>query len=289
VSSWLDELAGLGYRDRDRPIQLALPMAGALDRDAAVAEVVARMGAARSAWNAADVRGRTRGREANTAHLVAADLDDAREQWIAAFGRDRADLGPAAAGEAAARAAAGYRPPRPLSEVLADLRTAWTDQLTAHRHLERLEEHLEHVQAQAAWEAHCQQALAPLETAREAARAALEHADQASTGSAAILTARADLHAAALHQAWDAQLVEAEHAAQTIAAGSGRLGIHRGRVREAAEHLGTWTATWSAGVRRPQRRPARDRGPADRLRLPRRTGRRRPWRARAAACRRRSP
>ena len=54
---WLAELAGLGYRDRDKPIQLALPMAGALDRDAAVAEVVTRLGAARSAWNAADVRG----------------------------------------------------------------------------------------------------------------------------------------------------------------------------------------------------------------------------------------
>ena len=54
---WLAELAGLGYRDRDTPIQLALPMPGTLDRDAAVAEVVARLGAARSAWNAADVRG----------------------------------------------------------------------------------------------------------------------------------------------------------------------------------------------------------------------------------------
>ena len=36
----------------------------------------------------------TRGRQANTAHLVAEDLDDAREQWITAFSRERADLGP---------------------------------------------------------------------------------------------------------------------------------------------------------------------------------------------------
>ena len=161
----------------------------------------------------------TRGRASNTAHLVAADLDDAREQWITAFGRDRADLGPAAAGQAAAHAAAGYTTPPPLSEVLAELRTAWTEQLTAHRHLERLEERLEHVQAQAAWEARCQQTLAPLETQREAARAALERADQKSTGCAAILTERTEQHAAALHQAWDAQLVHAEHAARTIAAG----------------------------------------------------------------------
>ncbi len=34
--------------------------------------------------------GVTRGRTANTAHLVAADLADARDQWIAVFGRDRA-------------------------------------------------------------------------------------------------------------------------------------------------------------------------------------------------------
>ena len=187
----------------------------------------------------------TRGRASNTAHLVAADLDDAREQWITTFNRDRADLGPAAAGQAAARAAGGYRTPRPLSEVLADLRAAWTDQLTAHRHLQRLAERLEHFQAQAAWEAHCQQALAPLETQRDAARTALERADQTAAGCAAVLTGRAEHHATALHQAWDAQLVHAEHAAGTLAAGPGRLGIHRGRVRTAQQHLDTWTATWS--------------------------------------------
>jgi exodeoxyribonuclease V alpha subunit len=36
----------------------------------------------------------TRGRDTNTAHLVADDLDEARRQWVAAFSRDRADLGP---------------------------------------------------------------------------------------------------------------------------------------------------------------------------------------------------
>jgi exodeoxyribonuclease V alpha subunit len=140
----------------------------------------------------------TRGREANTTHVVAADLDDAREQWIAAFGRDRADLGPAAAGEAAAGAAAGYRTPLSLSEVVAELRSAWTEQLTAHWQIERLQERLDHVHAQASWEAHCQQVLAPLETQRDAARTALERADQKSTGCAAVLTERAEQHAAAL-------------------------------------------------------------------------------------------
>jgi exodeoxyribonuclease V alpha subunit len=36
----------------------------------------------------------TRGRDTNTAHLVADDLDEARRQWVDAFSRDRADLGP---------------------------------------------------------------------------------------------------------------------------------------------------------------------------------------------------
>ena len=38
--------------------------------------------------------GMTRGQLSNTAHLVAADVTEARAQWIAVFGRDRADLGP---------------------------------------------------------------------------------------------------------------------------------------------------------------------------------------------------
>jgi hypothetical protein len=37
----------------------------------------------------------TRGRERNTAHLVAESVDDARRQWVEVFARDRADLGPA--------------------------------------------------------------------------------------------------------------------------------------------------------------------------------------------------
>jgi hypothetical protein len=72
--------------------------------------------------------GMTRGRLSNTAHLVAADVAEARAQWIAVFGRDRADLGPGHAAELAAREAARDRqdrsrdrtaaaPPRPVSPV----------------------------------------------------------------------------------------------------------------------------------------------------------------------------
>lgn len=52
--------------------------------------------------------GMTRGRLANTVHVVAADLEEARAKWIQTAGRERADLGPAAAREAAERAADRY-------------------------------------------------------------------------------------------------------------------------------------------------------------------------------------
>ena len=56
--------------------------------------------------------GMTRGRHANTAHLVAENVDDARRQWIDTFSRDRADLGPAHAADLAAEEAAKYATPR---------------------------------------------------------------------------------------------------------------------------------------------------------------------------------
>lgn len=52
----------------------------------------------------------TRGREANTAHLVAENLDDARQQWVSTFARNRADLGPAHAARLAAEEAGKYEP-----------------------------------------------------------------------------------------------------------------------------------------------------------------------------------
>jgi exodeoxyribonuclease V alpha subunit len=56
--------------------------------------------------------GMTRDRLSNTAHLIAADVAEARAQWIAVFGRDRADLGPGHAAELAAREAARDRQDR---------------------------------------------------------------------------------------------------------------------------------------------------------------------------------
>jgi ATP-dependent exoDNAse (exonuclease V) alpha subunit len=55
----------------------------------------------------------TRGRNHNTAHLVADTLVDARAQWVTAFSRDRADLGPAHAARVAEDDIGRYGPAAP--------------------------------------------------------------------------------------------------------------------------------------------------------------------------------
>ena len=54
---WIDELHRLGFRSPTGPTALHAARTGALDRDAAVNTVLSRLGAKRSAWNAADIRG----------------------------------------------------------------------------------------------------------------------------------------------------------------------------------------------------------------------------------------
>jgi hypothetical protein len=54
--------------------------------------------------------GLTRGRHSNTVHIVAGTIDQAREQWVAAAGRNRADLGLDQARAAAAAEAEAYAP-----------------------------------------------------------------------------------------------------------------------------------------------------------------------------------
>jgi len=54
---WIDELHRLGFRSPTHPTALYAARAGALHREAAVRTVLSRLGAKRSAWNAADIRG----------------------------------------------------------------------------------------------------------------------------------------------------------------------------------------------------------------------------------------
>src|SRR5215213_7592834 len=57
TARWRTELAALGYHHPDRPVELRPTPIGALDRDGAVDQMLTRLAAGRSAWNAADLRG----------------------------------------------------------------------------------------------------------------------------------------------------------------------------------------------------------------------------------------
>jgi conjugative relaxase-like TrwC/TraI family protein len=54
---WVEELHDLGYRPPTRAVPAAVARIGALDRAAAVETILTRLGARRSAWNVADIRG----------------------------------------------------------------------------------------------------------------------------------------------------------------------------------------------------------------------------------------
>jgi conjugative relaxase-like TrwC/TraI family protein len=199
--------------------------------------------------------GMTRGRTANTVHLVAEDLDAARAQWIDAGGRQRADLGVAAAREAAVHAAAGYASPAPtaaadpqrLAQVLDALRKAWTDQAKAEAALGRLRPRLEHAQADAARREQVETRLAPLREQRDSARAAAEAAEQRAAIARAALTQQAEAMHAELRRHWDADRPVAAEAARTVQAGPGRLGRvtgARGDVADAQRLLHEWAEKW---------------------------------------------
>jgi hypothetical protein len=188
--------------------------------------------------------GMTRGRYANTAHLVADNLDDAREQWINAAGRDRADLGPTAAGRAAARAAAGYAPIRPLSAVLADLHACWGEQDERQQELDQAVRLRERLHRAVAVCAERDRVLPPLEAgyqqARTTARDTRAAAERCRTGIEQDTAAACDR----LLTAWDAQREHARQAAETIRRGPGRLGVHLVAVNRATETLAAWSMRW---------------------------------------------
>ncbi|HXH79281.1 MobF family relaxase [Nocardioides sp.] len=57
VARWTEELRDLGYRDPDHPVLLDATRVGWIDRDGAADWVISQLGAKRSAWNTADIRG----------------------------------------------------------------------------------------------------------------------------------------------------------------------------------------------------------------------------------------
>jgi exodeoxyribonuclease V alpha subunit len=190
--------------------------------------------------------GMTRGRTANNAHLVAADLADARRQWITAFGCDRADLGPAHAAELAAQEAARYAQPRPLETVLADLHAAWTGEQRCLDRLASAESRRDLLRHITALEIRDAGRLAVLEAVGRTTAADAQHARARADASAATITTEAGRLAAQLLAVWDAQRDAASRAAQVVLAGRGRLGLRRAAVHRASVELTAWADTWRA-------------------------------------------
>ncbi|WP_394771352.1 ATP-dependent RecD-like DNA helicase, partial [Lacisediminihabitans sp.] len=80
--------------------------------------------------------GMTRGRDANRLHIVARDVDDARDQFVAAFERDRADRGLDSATSAAREAVTGLAADGPVRLVNAT-KARLRQQIQAAEHLAR--------------------------------------------------------------------------------------------------------------------------------------------------------
>ncbi len=188
--------------------------------------------------------GMTRGRSANTAYLVAADADEAREQWLAVFARDRADLGPAHAAQLAAAEAARYAPSRPLEEVLAELRGAWTAEQRCLQRLAYWEPQRETLREVVTLEAPHAGELANLQAAREQTAITAEQAKQQAAASGAAVAAHADRVRDTLLACWDGERPATRAAARTVLDGPGRLGLRRGVVARAGQELTDWACRW---------------------------------------------
>ncbi len=186
----------------------------------------------------------TRGRAANTAHLIADSVQDAREQWVAVFARDRADLGPAHAAELAAREADRYAQQRPLGLVLGELRAAWTVEADAQIRLDDAQRRCALLRDLVDITAQREATVAPLREAYERSRDAATDADTRLAALEKLVTTQAGDHAAALRSAWDGQRDTARAAAWTVRDGTGRVGQRRAAVREAREYLQQWSAAW---------------------------------------------
>ncbi|HRC11567.1 MAG TPA: MobF family relaxase [Dermatophilaceae bacterium] len=200
--------------------------------------------------------GMTRGRTANTVHLVsdaAADpLAAARQQWIDAAGRGRADLGVEAARAAAERAAAGYAAPAEpavpdperVVQVLDALHAAWTAQDLAEAQLKRLEPRLASAQADHAREQGVERTLGPLREARTSSHTAAAQAKQAAAEAREQLDTRTDEVRRSLRSDWNGDLAAAGADARTVQAGTGHFGRGRAGVNAARQRLDMWAEQW---------------------------------------------
>jgi exodeoxyribonuclease V alpha subunit len=188
--------------------------------------------------------GMTRGRDTNIAHLVAESIQDARAQWVGAFSRDRADLGPAHAARLAAEQADKYAPQRPQAQALADVYRAWTTEADLSERLAATQHLRDQLAEVVSIRAGSDPQLARLDKAAENAWAAADHARTQADQAAASIKADADRIAQTLRGRWDNDYPAASAAAERIRAGSGRFGRARGDLRQARAHLQSWAQTW---------------------------------------------
>jgi len=192
--------------------------------------------------------GMTRGRDANVAHLVADDLDEAREQWVAVFARDRADLGPAHAAELAAAEAARYAAHRPFEQVMGELHRAWTTEKDCLERLVRDEQRRDSLREIVPLRAAREREVPPLEHAyrkvQQTEHDTRQHAQTART----TLAKDTDRIRDSLLDAWDEQHAAIRVHAQTVRDGTGRFGRGHAAVTRASTQLTAWADAWRPDV-----------------------------------------
>jgi len=188
--------------------------------------------------------GMTRGRESNIAHLVAGSIQDARDQWISTFARDRADLGPAHAARLAAVEAATYATGRPLEAVLDDLRAAWTLQADLTAHIAEATSIRDELALIVPLRAQSDPQIAQLWNAERQAWVDSDDARARLRGTEAVITTATSDLAHDLNDGWDRAYPHASGAAERIRAGAGRFGRGRAEVNAAREGLTSWARAW---------------------------------------------
>ena len=186
----------------------------------------------------------TRGRHANTAHMVATSTEDAREQWIATFSRARADLGPTHAAHRAAAEANRYALPRALTDALADLRDAWAVEATSLDRLNNLEDRRDLVREILPLRAEYDSAMPALDARCQRTGDALRDAQQRLAPLEQAVTAETTRGVEELLRRWDADRRLARAAAASVQGKVGLLGTGRAARRDARAQLQDWAEAW---------------------------------------------
>ena len=188
--------------------------------------------------------GMTRGRHTNTAHLVAATLDEAREQWAAAFGRDRADLGPMHARRAAEHAVAQYGSPDTVEHLIAALRREWDREADDVAVLAWAVPRRDDLRQIAQLQSEHAAEIGPLEARYRQAQEARTLATERAKHSHTIVATEIEHHREALLAAWNTQRPKASANARTVLDGPGRLGLRWAAVNRATDALARWAVEW---------------------------------------------